>query len=336
MRLGILGYTNRTSGCGVFAGDLVDNVPVDSYFSVPTPKGQEKWMERQVNGHPGGETLAQYLDRFRPDVLLGIETMFSGEVCPACRKRGIKTALIVMHEAYFPGKHAADHFLCPVQVAYDKVEAVNKVYFDWPMDIRPFTFSERTEARRFLHVMGYAANGLGFNRRQTREVYEGFSAVDAPDISLTVHCQEDWRVEYGECQDPRVTFRLATLPTPAEVYEGFDVLIQPDAYAGYNRVLLEAKACGLPVLTTDAPPMNQIVHDPEALIPAESEWFVHADRLNCYRYRVTADAVAEAIKRTLTWDIPQKSRRARKCAEARAWTEEKRADFLRLLETMVN
>ena len=345
MRLGVVSYTNVNSGVGVVARDIVDNAPVDSFLSVPTVKGREQWLERQVNGMPDSQTLNAYLDRFKPDILIGIETFFRPEVYAVCRKRGVKTCLIVMHEAYIEGRHSPDWFLCPTRVAFDRVGEPNKVYFDWPIDVRPFTFTKRTEARRFLHVMGYGSGarcgGSGFNRRQTREVCDGFRSLPNPDITLTVHCQEDWRQEYGHCEDSRVVYRLQNLPTPAEVYAGFDVLIQPDAYAGLNRPLLEAKACGMPVLTTDAAPMNELVHDPEALIPCSPVWYDHRQHGTgfgpvCNLNLVTAEGVAAALRRVLTWDIPAKSVRARACAENHAWTEDKRADFLRLLESMTN
>ena len=346
MKLGLLSYTNRTSGVGCVAGDLFDNVPVDSMFSVRTIKGQEQWLARQVNGIPDTPTLTDYLRQYRPDILLSIETLFCPGVEATCREHGCRTVLMVMQESYYPARFAPDIWLCPTRRAWDKVEAPNKVYFSLPIDVRPFTFRKRTVARRFLHIMGYGSGaragraGSGFSRRQTREVCAGFCAIDSPDISLTVHCQEDWRGEYGECLDPRVTFRLSTLPTPAAVYEGFDVLIQPDAYAGYNRVLLEAKACGMPVITTDAPPMNELVTDAEALIPARAEWYDfrrHGANFGpvCFRYLITADGVTDAVKRVLQWDIPAKSLRARKCAKAHAWTDDKRADFVRLLESLL-
>jgi hypothetical protein len=343
MRLGVLSYTNTASGVGCFARDIVDNLPVDSYFSVDCVKGQERWMERQVNGMPERELFTRYLDKFKPDIVVGIETMFSRCVYEVTRRRGVRTVLVVMHESYLEGKHDPDWYLCPVRAAWNRVGTANKVYFDWPTDLRPFPFSERTEARKFLHVMGYAsgarAGASGFNRRQTRAVYEGFCSIQNPDISLVVHCQEDWRKEYGECHDPRVTFRLENLSKPADVYEGFDVLVQPDSYAGYNRVLLEAKACGLPVLTTDGPPMNELVTDADALIPCRAEWYDFRKQGQkwgpmCYRYLVKAEDVAAAIERSLTWDIPAKSRRARMCAEKHDWTDEKRADCIRLLEMM--
>ena len=344
VKLGIVSYTNTTSGVGCFARDIVDNLPVDSFLSVPCCKGQEKWLERQLNG-VGVTRLTEYLDTYRPDVLLGIETMFTPNTYGLCRERGIRTVLVVMHEAYVEERHPPSWYLCPTQIAYSRVGASNKVYFDWPTDCRPFKFTQRTEARRFLHVMGYGsgakANTSGCNRRQTRAVYEGFCAVPDPNISLTIHCQEDWRAEYGECHDPRVTFRLETLPRPADVYEDSDVLVQPDAFAGYDRVLLEAQACGLVVLTTDGPPMNELVRDPSLLIPARPEWYDYRSHglpwgPICDRHIVAPADVTAAIQRVLTWDIPARSLAARANAEAHNWTDDKRADLVRLLESMVN
>lgn len=345
MKLGVVSYTNVNSGVGVVARDILDNLPVDSYFSVRNVKGQEQWTERQVNGIPETQALNEYLDRFQPDILIAVETFFCPEVYAVCRKRGVKTVLMVMHESYIEGKHDPDWFLCPTRIAYDRVGEVNKVYFDWPIDCRPFPFKKRTAARRFLHVMGYGSGarcgGSGFNRRQTREVCDGFCALPNPDITLTIHCQEDWRQAYGNCDDPRVIYRLENLPKPADIYEGHDVLIQPDAYAGYNRPLLEAKACGMPVITVAAPPMNELVSDPEALIPCTRVWYDHRQHgtgfgPTCYLNLVSAAGVTEAVANVLKWDIGKKSLRARACAERHNWNDDKRADFVRLLEMLLH
>lgn len=291
-------------------------------------------MVRQTNGLPSAKLLARHLDAFRPDVLLGIETLFSRDIYALARSRGIKTAVVAMHEAYVPGGEDPDLWICPVHVAYDRIAIPNKTYFDWPIDIRPFPFAERREAKRLLHIMGY---GAAHNRRQTREVAAGFLLAGLPDSTLTVHCQQPAKTEYGQIADPRVMYRFGSLPNPADLYEGFDVLIQPDSYAGYNRVLLEAQASGMPVLTTDGPPMNELVRDPDHLIPATPSRYDFC-RLGrgpeCYRYLVSTADVATAIRRTLTWDIPAKSRAARANAEARSWTDERKTAFSRLLEQL--
>ena len=75
---------------------------------------------------------------------------------------------------------------------------------------------------------------------------------------------------------------------------------QPDAWAGYNRLLLEAKAVGMPVLTTDAAPMNELVTDPEALLtPSRVVSHTIAGPYRTARAIVEPKTVTAAIRKTL-------------------------------------
>lgn len=336
MKAAILSYTNLSSGVGVIAHGLFRWLPGDSFLSIPGRKGQGRWTDRQINtARPKPATLRYFLRHFQPDVLVSVETMFDNGhlVSDICAERQVTTATVIMHESYNPGRTRLGLYLCPTRVCYDRVEEPNKAYFELPVDTAYFPFRPRTQARRFLHVMGY---GAAYNRRQTREVVTGFLEADIPDATLTVHCLQNWRVEYGDCEDPRVTYRLQHLPNRRTVFYGFDVLIQPESYAGFGLPLLEAQACGLPVITTDAPPMNEQVHDPDALVPVAKVVPLETrsnspTRVNTPQYLVTPEGVAGAIRRVAAGDIPEKSQRARRYAEARAWTEAKAEELRALL-----
>lgn len=335
MKLGVLGYTNRASGLGAFLWDVRQNCAPDSWLSVQGAKGQEQWLQRQVNcTKPTPDAIDAYLRKYQPDVLLVIETPFSEELWPLCRRHRVRTAMVVMQE-FWHSNLDPDLFICPTQIGYDKVSAVNKVYFDWPIDVRPFPFVQRHEARRFLHVAGYDVKGL---RRQTAAVVAGFRAVKKVGISLTIHSQQPWPNEDELTGgDKRITVRVENFTNPAAVYKGFDVLVQPDAWAGYNRLLLEAKAVGMPVLTTDAAPMNELVTDPEALLtPSRVVGYTIAGPYRTARAIVEPAEITAALRRVLRWDIAAKSARAVRCAIAHSWNDDWRADFARLLEGLCN
>lgn len=331
-----MSYTNRASGVGVIAAELLKWLPCDSMLSVLSAKGQEPgWCERQLcAGRPETPVIRDFLGRYKPDALVYIETPFDGPaVIETCRAAGVTTAGIVMHESYRRGPVNPDVYLCPVRVAWDKVADPFKVYWPLPFDAAPFPYKHRRKAKRFLHVMGY---GLNYNRRQTREVVDGFLAADVPGATLTVHCQQDWRDQYGEVHDPRVEYRLTTFTDPAEVYTGFDVLLQPDSYAGYGRPLLEAQACGLPVVTTDAPPFNEFVRDPLLLVPVARVSKLDPPSqsqtgINTRRYLVSVDGVADAVRRVAGADIGALSKAARAAAQSHAWTKTRAAEFRAIL-----
>lgn len=336
MKLGLCSYSNRASGVGLIAADLARWLPVDSMLSFHSVKGQQRWLDRQVTLAPSHIGLEDYFTRYTPDVLLGIETIFSTRVYAQCRAQNIKTAVVMMHESYRPGL-PTDLFICPTQIAYERIEEDRKVFYRWPVDIEPFPFKLRREARRFLHVVGY---GMRNNRRQTREVVAGFLVANIPGATLTIHCQRDWREAYGKHDDPRIEYRLQTFANPANVYDGFDVLLQPDSYAGYNRLLYEAQACGLPVITTDAPPMDEC-ETPFFVAVERQEWYSPEASpgmegigrcMNVARNLVTADAVAEAVTAAAGPGQADRSKAARHAAERRAWTKERAAELVELLE----
>lgn len=335
MKVAILSYTNLNSGVGVIAHGLLRRLPADSFLSVRGAKGQDHWTDRQVNiTIPRPPLLEQFIRRFTPDVLLSVETNFDNGryVFDTCRRRGIRTATIIMQESYNPGRTSSGLYLCPTRIAYDRVDVPNKAYFEWPIELEPFPFELRTRAHRFLHVMGY---GAMHNRRQTREAVAGFIEANIPDSSLTVHCLQDWRAEYGRLEDPRVTYRRKLFPNRQDVYTGFDVLIQPSSYEGLGLPILEAQACGMPVITTDAAPMNEHILDAGDLVPVNKVVALETrgacpTRVNCAQHLVTAEGVAAAIRHMSAGDIKAKSHRSREYAETRAWSE-KRATELRSL-----
>ena len=57
--------------------------------------------------------------------------------------------------------------------------------------------------------------------------------------------------------DSRIAIQAGNLPDPAALYREGDAFIQPSKLEGIGFSVLEAVACGLPVITLDAPPMNE-------------------------------------------------------------------------------
>ena len=336
MKVALLSYSNQASGIGVLAHGLMKWLPADSFLSVRGSKGQDHWMTRQDNiTAPRHPLFERFIRRFRPDILLSVETMFDNGhyVHDTCAARRIRTATIIMHESYNPGRTHLGLYICPTCIAYDRVDVPNKAYFEFPIEIEPFTFTLRTQAKRFLHVMGH---GAMYNRRQTREAVAGFIAANLPGTTLTVHCLQDWRAEYGRQEDPRVTYRRQLFPNRADVYSGFDVLIQPSSYEGFGLPILEAQACGMPVITTDAQPMNEHILDDEALIPVDKVVRLETrgacpTRVNCDQHLVTTAGVAAAIRRMSTGDIGAKSAQAHIYALSRSWTEAHAVELRALL-----
>jgi len=102
--------------------------------------------------------------------------------------------------------------------------------------------------------------------------------------------------------------------------------IMPSAYEGYGHVLHEAMACGQVIITTNAPPMNEII--PSVLVPSIGTATHHAGLL----HRVSPLDLARAI--TTVLNFPPEQIEAFQ-QEGRAQYEQERGEFLQALDALV-
>jgi len=341
MRIGLVAPCNRTSGLGLVSWDLFRNLPTDSVLAFVSQKGNEKWSQRQLpypavqmrkcNPTDLRRRCASYLDEFKPDVLLAVETWHSSQLVDEARAREVKLVLIPMHEVYRPGFTHADLFLCPNRFCYNKVRERDKVLWRLPIDARDLDYRQRTgRPRNFLHCHGY---GYLNAKRQTAVVLSAFRTAQRPKIHLTIATQMSLAAYGLPAPDDTQVDVLPPQVRFADIYQNADVLVQPEAYAGYGRVPLEAMLQGVPVLTTAAPPMHELVTSPDLLIPYErTYWIEQRGGLNVTAYVVGQRDVIDAIQRIADRDIDELSAQARKLALKHIWTSAKRRQLLKLLK----
>jgi glycosyltransferase involved in cell wall biosynthesis len=115
---------------------------------------------------------------------------------------------------------------------------------------------------RFVFPGGF----LG-HRKPIVPVLEAFMATTDPRLRLVVKAQVERKqirpVEDAAKRDERIELRLEDLPTAEHLRElaGFDVCLAPARWEGLGLPLYEAIAFGQPVITNDAPPMNEPITD---------------------------------------------------------------------------
>lgn len=131
-----------------------------------------------------------------------------------------------------------------------------------PWGTQPDIFSPREElvspgVVTFFHSAGYGKGGW---RKGTDLALKAFAKVKG-DCRLVLHSQapqDHYNSLAAELADPRVTFIKETVPLPGLYHLG-DVYVYPSRLDGIGLSLPEALAAGLPVITTNAPPMNEFV-----------------------------------------------------------------------------
>lgn len=166
-----------------------------------------------------------------------------------------------------------DAVLCSSHRSLNMVKDVcNAHYIGWAVDTELFKPPTGERPYTFFHNAGWFGQNL---RKNTPAAIRAFARVadEVPSATLLVHAQQtdlSWLpddVREIVEEHPRIERRWGTLPAPGLYHMG-RVLLFPTKLEGLGLPLFEALACGMPVIATDAPPMN------EYIIPGETGYLV--------------------------------------------------------------
>jgi len=209
----------------------------------------------------------------------GIEVAFFDqnyqfEEIAALRRQGIKTVGRFVWESF-----SAEH-VAPALAAYDIIYSLTRCeqeryrglgiespYVAWGCHPELFEITPKRNPGRV--VFHYNA-GVISARKPYREVIESFMCSGSPDFRLVFKAQVDQRrgvrmkfLKRAAELDPRIKLVLADLPTVEhlQLFADSDVCLAPARWEGLGLHLYEALAFGMPIVTNDAPPMNELVED---------------------------------------------------------------------------
>ena len=116
-------------------------------------------------------------------------------------------------------------------------------------------------ALTFFYPAGFLSK-----RKPVAEVLKAFRRFDDPEARLVIKGQVERELDLlrrGAERDPRVEVVLEDLPTDEHLrrFAAADVCVAPSRWEGLGLHLYESMALGLPVITNDAPPMNEVIAD---------------------------------------------------------------------------
>lgn len=108
--------------------------------------------------------------------------------------------------------------------------------------------------------------GFLSKRKPIGAVLKAFARLKADDARLIVKAQVERdlaTLERATRRDPRVEVVIEDLPTDEHLrlFASADVCVAPSRWEGLGLHLYESMALGLPVITNDDPPMNEVVVD---------------------------------------------------------------------------
>lgn len=133
-------------------------------------------------------------------------------------------------------------------------------YVPWGTDIdlfKPKTSNKKLQMVTFFHSMGLST------RKGSDALLDVFLRTDLHEKSrLIIHTQEGNRPETSlsdeELLKNNVEIIEKTVTAPGLYHLG-DVYVYPTILEGIGLTMYEALSCGLPLITTDEPPMNEVV-----------------------------------------------------------------------------
>jgi glycosyltransferase involved in cell wall biosynthesis len=260
------------------------------------------------------------------DAILFVERPIFPKITRVARRLGVAVVCVPNWEWLSPGLEWLENvhlMLCPTRhttrMALDWKQRFgfewDVVGTPWPIDVDRFEYRQRRLCRRFVYVHG--SGGVEAVRREgseTRVRRKGLAVMleaarQIPRIPLIVYA---FPQEVGD--DLPANVELRTPPDDNRLlYCDGDVCVQPSHWEGLGLPLLECQAAGMPLITTDAPPMNE--HQPLAVVPAETEAVSLSPELCIPAARIQPHDLAAVLRSVHGRRIGWSSRRARRFVE---------------------
>lgn len=253
------------------------------------------------------------------DTICFAEQPYYDELVTLAKRHGKRLVCVPMQEWLPPGAkgwpQSVDLFICPTKQCYDQFYKILPcAYFPWPVDTQRFKYVQRTTCNHFLYIGGHG----GWGGRKGVDMVKRAKEL-WPAMPLIVCCQEnqDW---------PDGTKLLPPQVSNADLYSRGDVLLCPHSVDGLGLEPMEAMACGMPVVTTDGLPWNEI--------PAIGKIAATIEKRRVRRpvdwYIPSPESLVAICKDLLNTDISNPSLEARNWAESRSWHEHV-GEFTRLI-----
>ncbi len=239
-------------------------------YGQPMLQTDGMWAVRNLTTFPDYdipcEIFGKWIDDNHLDVVIFNEE-YDWKLVSFCKSKGVKvvTYLDYYTDDWKSSMGLYDAVLCSTKRTFLMVQDSCKAYYiGWGIDTDLFKPVSIKKKYTFFHNAGW----LGINyRKMTPAVILAFDTLSRsnPDLTLFIHAQAELErlppeIVHIVHNNSRITYHRETVPAPGLYHKG-DILVFPSKLEGLGLPLLEGMSCGLPVIATDAPPMNEFVQD---------------------------------------------------------------------------
>jgi glycosyltransferase involved in cell wall biosynthesis len=180
--------------------------------------------------------------------------------------------------------------------------------------------------------------GFLSRRKPVKQVLRAVRRVRDDDLRLIVKGQVERNLgllERAAARDPRVEVVLDDLPVDEHLalFASADICVAPSRWEGLGLHLYESMALGLPVITNDNPPMNEVIHDGDNGLLVRGRRRGRA-RSGIAAYAPSVRGLAAAIERARRPEVLDELRAGVRRARAEWGWDRTVADYASLLATL--
>jgi len=254
------------TGLGRMATDIQAVLGLGHHLVVPSERLKSQEIsgvnERLLLPTDSSTNIESLLDELEGIICLE-RPNWHPDLLRIAKSMGIITVCVPMWEWFTgtsPDWDLVDLIACPSRFTETIVRSygyTNTCSIYWPLDLAKLP--SRTisgPARHFIHNAGLIDHD---DRKGTRDTIKAFKRLKRKDVSLTVRLQKDSPLPL---LDERIEVIIGNCPNPADLYATGDICVQPSKMEGIGFMVLEPACAGMPVITTDYPPMNEFIRQP--------------------------------------------------------------------------
>lgn len=336
MRVAVVGWC-ADSGVGRELVDALRHLPVESAFILPNsskPTRHDLVPPHVAAYYAHAEALRDQMNRWvaeaLPDTVLTWEVPGSWDFPEIWKRHDIRWVHVVHWDWFAPDyvhlwREAT--LLAPNRFCQRELEkmGMRARYLPVPVDTDRLPFHLREKADFFISVYGYG--GLQ-NRRSLPEIFEAWHAMGQPpplEIRSQVPIAPLISAPHG-----KIRAQIGNTPEPSGLYETGDVALQPSRYEGVGVSMLEAQACGVPVIAVNAAPMNEVA--PDLLVRAHrTEPYTTMGKTST-AHVPDPESIRARVEQIAFGDISDLSRKARRRVEESYSWKALKAKWIKVLE----
>jgi glycosyltransferase involved in cell wall biosynthesis len=244
-----------------------------------------------------------WLKRNRIDVVFFNE-QHQWEPVLLCNMMNIKTGCYVDYytKETVPFFQCYDFLICNTRRHYSVFDWHTQSYFiPWGTDInvfKPMTLSPVTPG----FVTFFHSGGMSPERKGTDLVLQAFSRLKGKK-RIIIHVQRNLNRCFPKLktlidtltEEKKLICYEKTVSAPGLYHLG-DVYVYPSRLEGIGLTIAEALACGLPVITSDNPPMNEFIDGSNGNLTSISDLFPREDEYYWPQCTVNTDHLAENMQ----------------------------------------